>query len=676
MDEDIIGMIDESMKIKEGEIIKGKVVKVTGGDVLVDVGLKSEGIIPSSEFKKTTVPDVGDEVLVLLEKIENDEGMVVLSKEKADIMHVWNTVRESYEAGGYVEGKIVKTVKGGFQVDLGGINSFLPGSQVDFQPVSPEDYIGTMHNFKILKLSEGRKNIVISRRAILEEDMEKKREETWEKVEKGAILEGKVKNITDYGAFIDLGGVDGLLHIGDITWGRLSHASEVLKIGDTIKVLVLDCDREQQRIALGRKHLSPHPWEDIDKKYKVGSIVTGKAVSITDYGAFVELEPGVEGLVHISEFSWTQKVRKPSEFISLGDIVEVKILSVDKEQQRMSLSIRSLVENPWVGATERHPVGSSVKGIIRKFTNYGAFVELEDGIEGLLHIKDISWTKRISHPADELKSGQEVECRVLSIDQETHRLSVGLKQIEEDPLKKFVEEHAIGDIIPDAIITRVLDKGIVVDIGVEGFVPYSQMQDPPSELRRRYSIGDNIAVRLIEINEEKRRLIFSQSGYEPLLEKEKGKPKIKREDKEEKVVKEKKVEIAADKEKKVEIAADREKKVEIAADKEKVGTAKKKVKGKKKDKAKVKKEDRDKDVKKDKGKKKIIGKKSIKDKEEDKEKKKVKKKKVDVKKKKDLEEDKKTKGRKKSKEKGETEDKKKPKESKKKTSKIKAKKKE
>ncbi len=534
MEDDIVEMIDESMKMKEGEIIKGTVVKVTGSDVLVDVGLKSEGVIPLSEFRKTSQPEVGDDILVLLERIENDDGMVVISKEKADIMNVWNTVRMSYETGEYVEGKIIKTVKGGFHVDLGGITSFLPGSQVDFQPVDPDEYIGTTHQFKILKLSEGRKNIVISRRAILEEDMKKKREETWKKVEKDAVLEGRVKNITDYGAFVDLGGVDGLLHIGDITWGRLSHASEMLKIGDIVEVKVLDCDREQQRIALGMKHLTPHPWENIEEKYKVGKVASGRAVSITDYGAFIELEPGVEGLVHISEFSWTQKVRKPSEFISLGDVVDVKILSIDKEQRRMSLSIRSLEENPWIGASERHPVDSSVKGVVRKFTNYGAFVELEDGLEGLLHIKDISWTKRIAHPADELKSGQEIECKVLSIDENTHRLSVGLKQMVEDPLKKFVEEHAIGDIIPDAIITRVLDKGIVVDIGVEGFVPYSQMQSPPSELRRRYNIGDNLAVRLIEINESKRRLIFSQSGYEPLLEKEKAK-EAEEEEKEEKI---------------------------------------------------------------------------------------------------------------------------------------------
>ncbi len=518
MEEDIIGMIDESMKIREGEIIKGVVVKVTDSDVLVDVGLKSEGIIPASEFKRTTLPKQGEEVYVLLEEIEDDEGMVVLSKQKADIMHIWNTIQESYETGECIDGKIMKSVKGGFQVDLGGINAFLPGSQVDFQPVTPEDFIGTSHKVKILKLSEGRRNIVVSRRAMLEEDMEKRQKETWEKIEKDAVLEGKVKNITDYGAFIDLGGVDGLLHIGDITWGRLSHTSEVLHIGDVVKVVVLNCDREQQRIALGMKQLTPHPWENIEERLKVGTVVKGKVVSITEYGAFVEIEPGIEGLVHISEFSWTQKVRKPSDFLSLEDIMEVKILNIDKEQHRMSLSLRALVENPWEGAGKRHPVGSVVKGIVRKFTNYGAFVELEDGIEGLLHIKDISWTKRIAHPSDELKTGQEIECKVLSIDEEIHRLSVGLKQMQEDPLKKFVEEHAIGDIIPNAVATRVLDKGLVIDVGVDGFIPYSQMQNPPKELQGKYSVGDKITVRLIEINEEKRRLVFSQTEYEPAVE--------------------------------------------------------------------------------------------------------------------------------------------------------------
>jgi len=518
MEENIIEMIDESMKIKEGEIIKGVVVKVTNSDILVDVGLKSEGIIPVSEFKKSAIPGQGDEVDVLLERIEDDEGMVILSKEKAEIMHVWNTIYECHETGESVEGKIIKTVKGGFQVDLGGISAFLPGSQVDFQPVNAEDFLGTTHGFKILKLSEGRKNIVVSRRAILEEDTEKKRKETLEKIEKDVVIEGKVKNITDYGAFIDLGGVDGLLHISDITWGRLSHTSDVLHISDSVKVIVLGCDKEKQRIALGMKQLTPYPWEDIDKKFEVGTVIKGKVVSITQYGAFVELKPGIEGLVHISEFTWTQKVSRPADFLSLGDTVEVKILNIDKEQQRMSLSIRALMENPWEGAVERHPVGSVVKGIVRKFTNYGAFIELEDGIEGLLHIKDISWTKRISHPSDELKTGQEIECKILSIDQETHRLSVGLKQMSEDPLKKFVEEHAIGDIIPNATITRVLDKGLVVDVGVDGFVPYSQMQDPPKELQGEYSIGDRITVRLIEINEEKRRLVFSQTEDEPAVE--------------------------------------------------------------------------------------------------------------------------------------------------------------
>ncbi|MCD5383674.1 30S ribosomal protein S1 [candidate division WOR-3 bacterium] len=519
MNEDIIGLIDESMKAKEGEVIKGMVVKVTDSDILIDVGLKSEGIISIGEFKKDGVPVVGDEVYVFLDRIEDDEGRVILSKERADMVRMWDIVRESCEKGKYIDGKITQTVKGGFQVDLGGINAFLPGSQVDFQPVSADDFIGTSHEFKILKLSEGRKNIVISRRAILEESMEKQREKTWENIEKDAILEGKVKNITDYGAFIDLGGVDGLLHISDITWGRLSHTSDALHIGEEVKVKVLECDRERQRIALSMKHLTPHPWEDIDVRFKIGMVVQGKVVSITDYGAFIELEPGVEGLVHISEFSWTQKVRSPSDFLSINDIVEVKVVSIDKEQQRMSLSIRALVENPWAKAEELYPVNSVVKGVVRKFTAYGAFVELEDGIEGLLHIKDISWTKRLSHPSDELRTGQDIECKVLSIDIEAQRLSLGLKQMEEDPIRKFVEEHAIGDIIPNVAITRVLDKGLVVDVGgVDGFVPYSHLTEQAGEIRQKYSVDERISVRVIEMDEERRRLIFSQSGYEPVIE--------------------------------------------------------------------------------------------------------------------------------------------------------------
>lgn len=519
MDEDIVGLIDESMKAKEGEVIKGMVVKVTDSDILIDVGLKSEGVISVSEFKKDGVPTTGDEVYVFLDKIEDDEGRVVLSKERADMVRMWDAVRDSYETGEYIEGKITRAVKGGFQVDLGTIDAFLPGSQVDFQPVAPDEFIGTSHKFKILKLSEGRKNIVISRRAILEEAMEKKREEAWKNIEKDVVLEGKVKNITDYGAFVDLGGVDGLLHIGDVTWGRLSHPSDVLHIGDIIKVKVLECDRESQRIALSMKHLTPHPWENIDERFSIGKITKGRVVSITDYGAFVELEPGVEGLIHISEFSWTQKVRRPSDFLSIGDVIEIKVISIDKEQQRMSLSMRALVENPWDEAEKRYPVDSVIKGVVRKFTGYGAFIELACGIEGLLHMKDISWTKRISHPSDELKIGEEIECKVLSIDASAHRLSVGLKQMDEDPMRKFMEEHAIGDIIPDVAITRVLDKGLVVDMGgVDGFVPYSHLAEQTGEIRQKYSVGDKISVRLIKMDEGRRRLIFSQSGYEPVIE--------------------------------------------------------------------------------------------------------------------------------------------------------------
>jgi small subunit ribosomal protein S1 len=509
--ERMLQMYEETLKdIEEGEIVRARVLRVANGAVILDLGFKSEGSVPLEEFSEP--PQPGDEVDVFLENLEDQEGVVVLSKKKADFLRVWEKIKEAYEKDLPVEGVIKKKIKGGVTVDLMGVDAFLPGSQIALRRVANvEDLIGQRFQFKILKLNKRRRNIVVSRRVLLEAEREKKREQLRKELEVGQVRKGVVKNITDFGAFIDLGGMDGLLHITDMSWGRVGHPSELVKIGDEIEVKVLDIDWERERISLGLKQLQPYPWKDVEKKYPVGSRVRGKVVSITNYGAFVELEPGIEGLVHISEMSWTRNVRHPSQVVSVGDEIEAVVLRVEPGEEKISLGMKQTEEDPWLSLPQKYPPGTRIRGKVRNLTSFGAFVEVEPGIDGLVHISDMSWTKRIQHPSEVLQKGQEVEVVVLAIDVDQKRISLGLKQVEEDPWYQLAQTYAPGTEW-EAKVTRLLDKGVVVDLGndVEGFVPVSQLSEDreirePSEV---VSEGDRVKLRVLESDPINRRIVL------------------------------------------------------------------------------------------------------------------------------------------------------------------------
>ncbi len=514
---ELLQLYEDSFKeISEGEIVKGVVVGVTEKDVLVDIGFKSEGVIPLSEFGDEPTVRVGDEIEVYLEKMENQDGLLVLSKQRADFLRVWGTIKDAYDNQKVIEGKLVRRIQGGAVVDLFGVEAFLPGSQIGVRNVQQiNELIGQTIKVKIIKLNKRRRNVVVSRRIVLEEERERQKNALLQELEKGQIREGVVKNITDFGAFVDLGGIDGLLHITDLSWGRVSHPSEMLAVGDRIKVMVLDFDKERDRISLGLKQLTPYPWENIEEKYPVGSKVRGKVVSITDYGAFVELEKGVEGLIHKSEMSWTKHVKHPSKMVAIGDMIEAVVLKIDKENEKISLGLKQVEPDPWETLEERYPVGTRVTGKVRNLTNFGAFVEIEDGIEGLVHISDMSWTKRIRHPSEILKKGDRVEVVVLSIDKETRKISLGLKQIEENPWTKLLEKYAVGTITKGRII-RLQDRGAVVELeeDVEGFVPVSHLGHEnlkkPSDI---FKVGDELPLKVVRIDPDARKILLSVKEY-------------------------------------------------------------------------------------------------------------------------------------------------------------------
>src|SRR6266852_2620119 len=436
--------------IEEGEIVKSKVLRVTDTAVILDVGFKSEGAVPIDEFKDPKSLKEGDEIEVFLEHLEDQEGAVVLSKKKADFMRVWERIREAHEKDEGVTGTLVKKIKGGVVVDLMGVDAFLPGSQIALRRVpNIDELLGQSFEFKIIKLNKRRRNIVVSRRVLLEAERKTKRDVLMKELQVGQVRKGIVKNITDFGAFIDLGGVDGLLHITDMSYGRVSHPSEMVHIGQEVEVKVLDIDWERERISLGLKQLQPYPWKNVAAKYPVGTRVQGKVVSITNYGAFVELEPGIEGLVHISEMSWTRNVRHPSKIVSIGETIEAVVLKVH-EAEKISLGMKQTEEDPWMALPQKYPVGTRIRGKVRNLTSFGAFVEIEPGIDGLIHISDMSWTKRVQHPSDVVKKGDEVEVLILNVDAENKRISLGLKQAQEDPwlrigeLRPGAREHPAG----------------------------------------------------------------------------------------------------------------------------------------------------------------------------------------------------------------------------------------
>jgi len=511
--EAMLRMYEETLtNVEEGEIVKARVLRVTDNAVILDVGFKSEGAVPLDEFKNPDQLKPGDEVDVFLENLEDEEGVVVLSKKKADFLRVWEKIKSAYENDEKVPGTLIRKIKGGVTVDLMGVDAFLPGSQIALRRVpNVEDLLGQTFEFKIIKLNKRRRNIVVSRRVILEQERETKREQLVKELLVGQVRKGVVKNVTDFGAFIDLGGLDGLLHITDMSWGRVGHPSEIVEIGQELDVKVLDIDWERERISLGLKQLLPYPWKDVERKYPVGARVRGKVVSITNYGAFVELEKGVEGLVHISEMSWTRNVKHPSKLVAIGDEIEAVVLKVDREEEKISLGMKQIEEDPWLALPAKYPTGTRVTGKVRNLTSFGAFVEIEPGIDGLIHISDLSWTKRVQHPSEVLRKGDDVEVVVLGVDAENKRISLGLKQLEEDPWSRLVDQYAPG-VETRGTIVRLLDEGVVVDLGgdVEGFVPNSQLgienlKDPADHFR----VGQPLELRVIESDAVNRRIVLT-----------------------------------------------------------------------------------------------------------------------------------------------------------------------
>ncbi len=496
--------------IKEGEIVKARVLRTTDSSVILEFGFKSEGAVPIDEFKDAEAVSPGQEVEVLLESLEDDDGVVVLSKKKADFLRVWELIKDAYESDRPVKGLLTRKIKGGVTVDIMGVDAFLPGSQIALRRVpNIEDLIGDRYDFKIIKLNKRRRNIVVSRRVILESEREEKRSTLVKELLKGQVREGVVKNITDFGAFIDLGGLDGLLHITDMSWGRVSHPSEVVKVGGKLDIKVLDIDWNRERISLGLKQLLPYPWTDIEDRYPVGARVRGRVVSITNYGAFVELQKGVEGLVHISEMSWTRNVRHPSKLVSISDEIEAVVLKVDPQEEKISLGMKQIEEDPWLALPLKYPSGTRLTGTVRNLTTFGAFVEIEPGIDGLVHVSDMSWTKRVEHPSEVVRKGEEADVMVLAVDSENKRISLGFKQLYDDPWPELATRFSKGR-EQDGTVVRLQDKGVVVDLGegVEGFVPGSHAAVAPDALTEHFRVGESVPLRVIASDADERRIVL------------------------------------------------------------------------------------------------------------------------------------------------------------------------
>lgn len=497
--------------IGQHQLVTGRVIGQNEKEIIMDIGFKSEGIIPRSDFMDQETPSIGDVLDVYLERLEDSSGQTILSKEKADWMKQWNKIVEVFENKETVEGKIVRRIKGGMVVELDGIQAFLPGSQIDVRPVQDFDqYLGQEMEFRVVKLNRLRKNIVLSRKALLEDSLRERREALFNEIQVGQIVEGRVKNITDFGVFIDLGGVDGLLHITDLSWGRVNHPSDMVDVGDKLTVKIIDVDQERQRISLGLKQLTPHPWENISGKYPIGTKVTGKVVSMTNYGAFVEIEKGVEGLVHVSEMSWTRNIRHPSEVVELGDKVESQVLSLDEEERKIALGFRQLQPDPWEGVEQRYPVDSIHKGTVRNLTQFGAFVELEEGIDGLIHISDMSWTKVIRHPKEVVQKGEEVEVKVLDVSSSSRRIGLGLKQTSEDPWSAIAEHFEAGKSITGEVI-RSLDKGVIVqlEMDVEGIIPSRSLpRKNRQEILDRFQPGTQVTGEVVRVEPEEKKVVM------------------------------------------------------------------------------------------------------------------------------------------------------------------------
>jgi small subunit ribosomal protein S1 len=498
--------------VQESQIVKGKVVAITENSVAIDIGFKSEGLVPLTEFPNIDELKPGDEIEVFLESVENKDGQLVLSRKRADFMRTWERVVKAYETGEILTGKISRRIKGGLVVDLMGLDAFLPGSQIDIKPVRDFDqFIGKTMEFKVAKINHPNENVVVSHKVLIEAEIQEQRNAILNSLEKGQVLEGTVKAITDFGVFIDLGGVDGLIHITDLSWGRINHPSEVLKLDQTINVVVLDFDEAKKRISLGLKQLQPHPWENIETKYPVGTKVTGKVVSLADYGAFIEIEKGIEGLIHISEMSWTQHIKHPSQVVSMGQLIDAIILSLDKENKKISLGMKQLEPDPWLSLLEKYPINSRHSGTVRNLTNFGVFVELEEGVDGLVHISDLSWTKKIRHPGEMVKKSEKLDVVILGIDVEQRRISLGHKQVKENPWDSFGDVYKIG-VETTGKIVRIIEKGVIVELplGVDGFVPVSQLaMTQLKNISDSFHVSDELPLRILEFDKDSKKIVLS-----------------------------------------------------------------------------------------------------------------------------------------------------------------------
>jgi len=500
--------------LQEGSVVEGTVLSIQEDGIMVDIGYKSEGVVPRQEFAAEEVAKLspGSKIQVYLEEREDAEGNIILSKEKADRMKIWKEIEEVHQKDAVIEGKVISRIKGGMIVDIG-VKAFLPGSQIDLRPVRDLDQlIGKTFPMKIIKMNHRRGNIVVSRRVLLEESRDRKRQTTLSSLQEGQVVEGVVKNITEYGAFIDLGGIDGLLHITDMSWGRVGHPSEIFMVGDKVSVVVLKYDKETGRVSLGYKQKMPDPWTHVEEKYPVGTRITGKVVSLTDYGAFVELEPGVEGLVHISEMSWAHEAKHPSKIVSVGDRVNAVILNVDRKGRKISLGMKQVEPNPWNVVEQRYPPGTKINGKVRSITDFGVFVGLEEGIDGLIHISDISWTRHVKHPSEVFKKGQPIEAVVLKVDREKERISLGYKQLTGDPWETDIpQKYRVGSLVRGKV-TKITDFGIFVELeeNVEGLIHVSEAGvDAPARVEDVFHIGNEVEAKIIRIDTAERKIALS-----------------------------------------------------------------------------------------------------------------------------------------------------------------------
>jgi len=496
--------------VNKGEIVEGAVVSINNKDVVLNIGFKSDGLVSLSEFRDLPDLKVGDKVDVFVESREDENGQLVLSRKRAKTQKSWEAINEALENDTIINGYVKSRTKGGLIVDIKGVEAFLPGSQIDIKPIRDYDiYVGKTMEFKVVKINHEFKNVVVSHKVLIEDDLENQKSEIVAKLEKGQVLEGTVKNITDFGVFIDLGGVDGLLHITDISWGRIEHPKEVLSLDEKINVVVLDFDDEKKRIALGLKQLTPHPWESLNTELAIGSKVKGKIVTVADYGAFLEITPGVEGLIHVSEMSWSQNLRSPQEFLKVGDEIEAEVLTLDRDERKMSLGIKQLTPDPWKNIAERYPIGSQHKAIVKNMTNFGVFVEIEEGVDGLIHISDLSWSKKINHPNEFTKVGEELDVVVLELDEDNRKLSLGHKQLEENPWDTFETIFTV-DSVHEGTVLKVTDKGDIVALpyGVEGFCP---SKHSIKEDGKALKAEEAAQFKIIEFNKEAKRIVISHS---------------------------------------------------------------------------------------------------------------------------------------------------------------------